>query len=250
MLRHRTYFLLVSSALALGAQGIFTNVDKPGDPICPRVMVDKTALEYKSQYGRNKANLANLLYHQTADEFFTRDQRKDVAAFAAYDEHNKGKAISSLKGKVVLVGLWGTHCEPSASMLMEFAGIYAKRAQYGFELLAVNFDESQQDGGGIAGGWRAINRFKISNRQFFEKSDMPIYIPGLGKEGPSNFMDMVYSLPVLFVVDRQGKLAELHIGYKNGFVGEALKRALSERPEPAAPPAPAAPAVNPPTGVQ
>jgi hypothetical protein len=146
---------------------------------------------------------------------------------------------------VVLVGLWSTHCDPSAKMLMEFASLYAKRDQYGFEILSVNFDENQQDGGGLEGGWRAINKFRIKNRQFFDASKMPIYTPGLGKEGPSNFMDMVYSVPVLFVVDRQGKLAELHIGYKDGFVGQALTRVLRERTAPPAPvPAPA-PAVEP-----
>jgi peroxiredoxin len=56
----------------------------------------------------------------------------------------------------------------------------------------------------------------------------------------------VSQMPVSFVVDRQGKLAELHIGYKDGFVGQALMRALRER-VPAPAPAPAtAPAPVPP----
>ncbi len=236
MPRRLTCLGLVLSALSLGAQGVFLNVDKPGDPICPRLMVDKTALEFKSQYGRNQANLANIRHHQEGSQIIPRDERKDVSGFTAYDDHSKGTSISSLKGKVVLVGLWSLRCEPSASMLMEFASIYAKRAQYGFEVLAVNFDENQQDGGkegsGLAGGWRAISKFRATNRKFLERSDMPFYVPGLGKEGPSNFMDMVYSLPVLFVVDRQGKLAEIHIGYKSGFVGEAVQRALREKPLP------------------
>jgi thiol-disulfide isomerase/thioredoxin len=253
MLRRRASFFLALSALTLGAQGVFLNVDKPGEPICPRVMVDKTSLEFKSQYGRNKANLANLRYYQASDQFIPMGERKDVSAFAAYDDHSKGTAISSLKGKVVLVGLWSKNCEPSASMIMELAGIYEKRAQFGFELIAVNFDENQlvdpvrlRSENQIDGGWRAINKFKMDNRVFFERSKMPLYVPGIGKEGPANFMDMVYSLPVLFVVDRQGRLAELHIGYKNGFVGEALKRALRERAEPAAPAAPPATSANPP----
>jgi len=90
--------------------------------------------------------------------------------------------------------------------------------------------------------------FRLKNRQFFASSKMPIYTPGLGKEGASTFMDMVYSLPVLFVVDRQGKLAELHIGYKDGFVGQALMRALRERvlvPTPATAPALAPAATEP-----
>jgi len=227
---------LALSGLALGAQGVFNNANSPSDPTCPRIMQEKTELNYKSQYGRNGADASAVRYSQWGNQYFPPAERKDVSPFAAYDEKNKGISIASLRGKVVLVGLWSTHCDPSAKMLMEFASLYGKRDQYGFEILSVNFDENQQDGGGLEGGWRAINKFRIKNRQFFETSHMPVYTPGLGKEGPSNFMDMVYSVPVLFVVDRQGKLAELHIGYKDGFVGQALMRVLRER---VAPPAPA-----------
>ncbi|MBK8572149.1 MAG: TlpA family protein disulfide reductase [Holophagaceae bacterium] len=241
-----TSLLLGLTASALAAQGIFTNASKPSDAICPRVMEDKTELEFKSQYGRNQADASHALYTQKGDWLFPPAERKDVSAFAAYDAKSKSTSISSLKGKVILVGLWSTRCDPSAKMLMEFASLFPKKDQFGFELLAVNFDENQHGGDafpgvelGVEGGWRAINKFMNRNRQFFEASKMPVFTPGLGKEGPSNFMDMVYSVPVLFVVDRQGKLAEIHIGYREGFVGEAVMRALRERPQPvAAPPAP------------
>lgn len=224
--------LLALATGLLSAQGVFTNANKPDAPTCPRLMKDKTYLEYHSQYGVNGADPSSKLYHQEGEQSFPQGARKDVSAFAAYDEKAKGVSLGSLRGKVVLIGLWSVHCDPSAKMLMEFASLYPKRAQYGFEILAVNFDENQQDGGGIEGGWRAIHKFMIKNRQFFEASHMPVYTPGLGKEGPSNFMDMVWSLPVLFVVDREGRLAQIHIGYKDGFVGESLKRAILERPQP------------------
>lgn len=241
MTRHPLSLLcLALSGLALGAQGIFNNANSPSDPTCPRIMQEKTELNDKSQYGRNGADASAVRYSQWGDQFFPPAKRKDVSAFAAYDEKNKGTSIASLKGKVVLVGLWSKNCDPSARMLQEFASLYPKKGQYGFEILAVNFDENQQDSG-IEGGWRAINKFMNRNRQFFASSHMPVFTPGLGKEGPSNFMDMVYSVPVLFVVDRQGKLAELHIGYKDGFVGQALSRVLRE-PVPTPAPAPADPA--------
>jgi glutathione peroxidase-family protein len=231
---------------ALGAQGTYQNANAPDDPICPLIQRDKTSLNYGgsgalgSTGGKTGADAAATLFYQQGGQFFPVDQRKPVSTFTAYDEKGQGTSVASLKGKVVLVGLWSTHCDPSAKMLMEFASLYAKRDQYGFEILSVNFDETQQDSG-IEGGWRAISKFRIKNRQFFDASKMPIYTPGLGKEGASNFMDMVHSVPVLFVVDRQGKLAEIHIGYKDGFVGQALMRALRERvpaPLPAPPPTP------------
>jgi len=244
MRRSALFSLLALTAGVLPAQGVFANADKPDAPTCPRVMRDKTSLNYggsgpNTTGGLMGADASSVLYHQQGDQFFPQGQRKDVSAFAAYDEKAKGTPLASLKGKVVLVGLWSVHCDPSAKMLMEFASLYPKRAQYGFDILAVNFDENQQDGGGIEGGWRAINIFMIKNRQFFETSKMPVYTPGLGKEGASNFADMVWSLPVLYVVDREGKLAQVHIGYKDGFVGQALRLALGEK-------APVAPAQPPP----
>lgn len=176
-----------------------------------------------------------VLHHQQGDWLIPQNERKDVSLFAAYDEKAKGISLSSLRGKVVLVGLWSKNCDPSAKMLMEFAALYPKRHQFDFDILAINFDENQQDGGAIEGGWRAIHKFMNKNRQFFEVSKMPVFTPGLGKEGPSNFMDMVYSVPVLFVVDRLGRLAEVHIGYEDGFVGKALSRAIVEKPLPSAP---------------
>ncbi|WP_243302696.1 TlpA family protein disulfide reductase [Geothrix oryzisoli] len=250
MSRLESSLLCLLSGLALGAQGVFGNANSPSDPTCPRIMQEKTELNYKSQYGRNGADASAVRYSQWGNQYFPPAERKDVSSFAAYDEKGRGTSVASLKGKVVLVGLWSTRCDPSAKMLMEFASLYAKRVQYGFEILSVNFDENQQGGEvapnvdvAIEGGWRAINKFRLRNRQFFDASKMPVYTPGLGKEGPSTFMDMVYSVPVLFVVDRQGKLAELHIGYQDGFVGQALMRALRER---TAPPVPApAPATEP-----
>ncbi len=247
MNRYASVFLFTTLSLSLRSQGIYMNANEPGGAICPRVEREKTRLSYgawspNTTGGAMGANAALNTYYQQGSQFFPVGQRKSVAAFAAYDEHAKGTSLLSLRGKVVLVGLWSVRCEPSAKMLMELAALYPKRNQFGFDVLAVNFDENQQDGGGIEGGWRAINKFVNRNRQFFEVSKMPVHLPGLGKEGPSNFMDIVHSLPVLFVIDREGNLAQQHLGYKEGFVGEAIKRAIIERIPPVPVPEPVKPA--------
>jgi len=225
--------LLALLCLPASAQGIYQNANSPTDAICPRVDKDKTSLNFGSAMsgttgGQVGADSTSKLYYQQMNQLYPQGQRKSVAAFAAYDAKGKGTTVASLKGKVVLVGLWSVRCDPSAKMLMELAGLYPKRDHYGFDILAVNFDENQQDEG-IQGGWRAINTFMTKNKGFFEVSKMPVFTPGLGVEGASNFMDIVHSLPALFVIDRQGNLSQLHLGYKDGFVGEALKLAVREK---------------------
>lgn len=251
------------ACLSAGAQGVYNNANSPRDGVCPLVQADKSDLNFGQTYahpysplsdnpsngtkvvttaGQKGADSVGKSYYQQGDYYIPQGERRDVAAFTAYDAKAQGTSLASLKGKVVLVGLWSTRCDPSARMLLEMAQLYPKGGQYGFQVLPVNFDLNQQDAGdgGIEGGWRAINKFMIKNRQFFESSHMPVYTPGLGKEGAANFMPIVQSLPALFVIDRQGRLASIHIGYKDGFVGEALKHTLLEKPQPvpaAAPPA-------------
>ena len=229
-------FMVALSFGVVQAQGIYRNANSPSDAICPRVDKDKTSLNFGARSpsgsgtgGEMGADSTVKFYYQQGDQYIPVGQRKSVAGFAAYDARGTGTAVASLKGKVVLVGLWSVRCDPSSRMLTELANLYPKREQFGFEILAINFDENQLDGSKIEGGWRAINRFMTKNRQFFEASKMPVYTPGLGREGPSNFMDIVHSLPALFVIDREGNLAQIHIGHKDGFVGKAIQRAILEK---------------------
>ena len=236
-------FMVALSFGAVQAQGIYQNVSSPTDPICPRVDRDKTSLNFGARApsgsgtgGEVGADSTLKRSYQQGQHFFALGQRSSVASFTAYDEKGRAVSIASLKGKVVLVGLWSVRCDPSARMLMEFSGLYPKRDAFGFEILAVNFDESKLLEGTrhgmdvhLDGGWKAIHKFRIANRQFFEAAQLPFYTPGLGKEGASNFMETIHSLPMLFVIDREGNLAQIHIGHKDGFVGKAIQRAILEK---------------------
>ena len=234
----RTWLVALAALPAL-AQGVFTNVDKVGDAICPRVFRESDRLNVGDYARGSRVAIGNMSTHyQKGRADVSLGARKSVQAFTAFDESGKAVSIGDLKGKVVLVGFWGNSCEPSAKMLMELGGIYPKREKYGFEILAVNFDESRpQDH--YLGGRLAVAKFKLDNRPFFEKSSLPLYIPGVGDQGASAFKEMVYSLPMLCVVDAEGNLASTIIGYEPNYVAANLKRALIEShaalPKPADP---------------
>jgi thiol-disulfide isomerase/thioredoxin len=164
----------------------------------------------------------------TGGAYFPKEQRKSVASFSAVSENGKAVSIAQLKGKVVLVGFWSTRCDPSAKLLLELMDIYTKREKFGFEVLAVNFDENRPLEG-IEGGWVAVRKFKIGNAKAFQQSQMPVYLPGIGKEGASNFLPTVDSLPLLCVVDPDGNLASMTIGYDPNIVATQLSRVLRER---------------------
>jgi thiol-disulfide isomerase/thioredoxin len=213
------------SSIPLFCQGVYLPSDKPDAALCSKVEINKTALNFGAPGvgntgGKVGADTIGIRYYQQGSSWIPQGQRKNVSSFSVVDSNSKTTLLSDLKGKVVLVGLWSTTCQPSAKMLMEFSAIYDKREKFGFEILAVNFDEES---------WKKVIPFKAKNASFFEK--MPVYIPGIGEHGPSQFMDIVYSLPALFAIDREGNLASIALGYEPNFVAKNLSRLISEKPK-------------------
>lgn len=248
--------VLLSLAIPLSAQGIFNNASKPGDPICSRSTVGTDAqLEFGSGAGTHSNAVGGSLQNlgsaptsantgtggaaggtRTFEDLYTKGhisfdpgKRLDASAFTAYGKDGKPVSIASLKGKIVVVGFWSYHCEPSARMVMEMAQLLPRKEKFGFEILAVNYDASRMpDGSEATGGWAAVRSFELSNRDFFKDNPFPFFIPGTGKEGAINFINQVDSLPLLAVVDRDGKLASLDSGYHDKEVGMRISQLIKE----------------------
>ncbi|HJW09249.1 MAG TPA: redoxin domain-containing protein [Holophagaceae bacterium] len=249
---------LLSACALLPAQGVFNNADKPGDAICPMIEVDKTKLNFGAPGGYTTggkvgANSLDMAWHQRGTQIYPKEMRKDVTHFTAYDEKGKPTSIASLKGKLVLVALWSHRCEPSAKLIMELASIYPNRDKFNFAVLAVNFDTTRRDiNNGIPGGWQAIKLFESRNREVLDKARIPFYTPGVGEEGVNQLYEPVKSVPVLMVVDGEGKMASLDIGYEPNIVAKRLSLFIREAKGevkiqlPEATPAPQAPVAEPP----
>ncbi|MBS1785482.1 MAG: redoxin domain-containing protein [Acidobacteria bacterium] len=214
-------------ALPLPAQGLYLNANKPGDSNCPKMEIDIDPTVGRREIG--PANSGVVRQYQELHQSFKVDQRKDVSAFTAYDAKKKGTSVGALKGKIVIVALWSYNCDPSARMLMELAQLYPRREKFGFDILAVNFDANRiTEDSRALGGWAAIENFKIRNKEFLEQNPIPFYVPGIGKEGASNFINVVNSVPLLAVIDRNGKLASLDMGYTPKLVAMRLSQLIRE----------------------
>jgi hypothetical protein len=214
-------------AAPLSAQGLYLNADKPGDPTCPKLEIDTDPTIGRHETSR--ANSGMVSQHQSFHQVYAPGNRRDVSLFTVYDGNKKGTSIASLKGKLVVVALWGYNCDPSGRMLMELAQLYPRRDKFGFEILAVNFDANRiTEDNRALGGWAAIENFRTRQKAFFDENPLPFYVPGIGKEGASNFLDVVYSLPLLAVVDRTGHLASLDMGYEPKLVAMRLSQIIKE----------------------
>lgn len=264
----RTVWIFLAFPLLLGAQDRYATWERDGD-VCPRVVKDGpvrpggNAMNEIAKPGNNLlspiGNAANAppppppadattsgvkgagldyeLNWKTGVRFFPPDQRKDVGRFAAIDRGGTVHPMSKALGHVLVVGFWSVGCQPSLYLLGEMAELNGKAEKAGFELFSVNYDPER---------WSVVERYVRQTKVQAELRDLPIYIPGMGDQGPNCLVSLIPALPAYFIIDRQGRVAVEGLGYKDGDLVRYLKKVLVEPmgapSSPAALPLPSEPA--------
>jgi thiol-disulfide isomerase/thioredoxin len=127
-----------------------------------------------------------------------------------------GKAIhsSDLKGKVVVLDFWATWCGPCR---MEIPGFIALQKQYGDQGLIVV--GASVDEGGAAVVKKFADQLGIN------------YSVGVADETLQGAFGEIVGLPTTFIIDRQGRLVDKHLGLTAQSEFEAeLKPLLAQKP--------------------
>lgn len=108
-----------------------------------------------------------------------------------------GQTISSAdwRGKVVLLNFWATWCGPCKIEIPWFLEFEKEYKDRGFAVLGVSMDED---------GWQAVKPYirdaKINYRVL------------LGNDQVGDLYGGVDSLPTTFLIDREGRVASVHVG--------------------------------------
>ncbi|MGA2182483.1 MAG: TlpA disulfide reductase family protein [Bryobacteraceae bacterium] len=132
--------------------------------------------------------------------------RKLAPDFTLKDSNGATVRLSDYRGKVVLLDFWATWCTPCQVEIPWFMEFEQSLKGKGFAVVGVSMDED---------GWDVVKPY-IQRRRIN-------YRILLGDDHTGQLYGGVESLPMTFLLDRQGRVAAVHIGLandKDGFLHE------------------------------
>jgi len=116
-------------------------------------------------------------------------------------------ALSSMKGKVVLLNFWATWCEPCRSEIPVLIGLQDKYSSKGFTMLGASMDE---DGVKAVDPFIHTTNFNVSGQQ--RLMDYPIV---LGSDAITDKFGGLLGMPTSYLISRDGKIVKKYIGVVN-----------------------------------
>ena len=124
------------------------------------------------------------------------DAKKANLNFTLKDINGKDVALSSLKGKVVLLNFWATWCEPCKMEIPWFAEFQTKYGAHGFQAVGVSVDDT-------------VEKLKPYVAKY--KMNYPVLV-GLNHDDIQNAYGPLWGIPVTAVISRDGKICAKHSG--------------------------------------
>jgi peroxiredoxin len=133
------------------------------------------------------------------------EDRKLAPDFTLQDANGASVTLSTYRGKVVLLNFWATWCGPCALEIPWFEEFEQQYKSQGFEVVGISMDED---------GWKAVKPYISEHKVNYRVL--------LGNDSVTQLYGGVDSLPTTFMLDRNGKVAFVHVGLagKNDYLSE------------------------------
>ena len=124
--------------------------------------------------------------------------RRTAPDFTLKDADGRTVRLSDYRGKVVLLDFWATWCDPCKYEIPWFMEMERKQKDRGFAVLGVSMDDD---------GWEVV-------KPFIAQLGVNYRIL-VGNDETAQLYGGVDALPTTFLIDREGKIAFVHIGLGN-----------------------------------
>lgn len=124
---------------------------------------------------------------------------QEAPDFALKSASGSNLRLSEYRGDVVMINFWATWCGPCRQEMPLLNDLYARYNRVGFSLLGVNIDDD-------------------SGRALEMAEELGVSFPVLFDDRKEvSRLYQVEAMPVTVLVDREGKVRHVHLGYKPGY---------------------------------
>ncbi len=123
------------------------------------------------------------------------EKRNPAPDFALKDADGKTVKLSDYKGKVVLLNFWATWCGPCKIEIPWFIDFQKTYKDQGFTVIGVSVDDE---------GWEIVKPY-LADKQV----NYPVVV---SDETVNTMYGGIEALPTTFVIDKDGKIANTHVG--------------------------------------
>jgi peroxiredoxin len=138
------------------------------------------------------------------------DAKKANLNLTLKDIDGKTVKLADYAGKVVLLDFWATWCAPCKVEIPGFIDLYSKYKPRGFEVLGVVVLDRFVNAGPFA------KQFKMNYT----------ILDGVDREDVENAYGPLFALPTTFVIARDGRICDKHIGLTTKETFDAAIKSL------------------------
>ncbi len=129
--------------------------------------------------------------------------------FTLQDLSGQPVHLSDFKGKVVILDFWATWCSPCRQEIPHFVSLYDKYKSKGLEIVGASLDQ---------GGVLVVAPFV--------KDQGIHYSVVMADDKTTQAYGGVVGIPTTFIIDRQGRIVQKYVGYRDEQVFESAIQPL------------------------
>jgi hypothetical protein len=206
----RVFIISASSYLLMMAQSspVISSINNPelgfvhvDDEICLAIKNDDTPA-HSALGTRGLYTAPPLLRVQ-------KDKRRDVSAFGVSAEDGSKQTIADHKGKILVLCFWNMSCKGSLRALKSMKHFQAEEKRGDLLIWPIHAESWTQ----------VLPFFRVRTPEY---EGIKIFQVGVGANGRSVLGDMVIASPMIYIIDRNGKIAASYSGYRSNVLPSLL----------------------------